>query len=403
MAEEQSFTYKALDANGATFNGMISASARTEAMRKLAKDGMIVLELREAKAPSSRTLFKSNKISTTDRVLLLRQLSLLVKAGIDLLDAIDTVAAGMEGPVATQLRAVGVALRRGDRLVDAFSKNSPGFPDYVYALIGAGEASGALARVLEDAATLLAFDERVRRDVMTSLTYPLFLICAGAGAIGFLFYEVVPRFSAMIGASREKLTGLSAFVLGAGDVFRANAVLILAVLIAVILMASAAISQPAGRRALYGVARGTPVVGALMASRERAIWARIMSFALGSGVPILEAADLSSRSIPGGRLRQRLNLANRAIRAGKPVDEAFGESGILQQIDRSLLKAGQRSGQLPAMFGFMGARHEDNLKDDLKRATALVEPIAISIVAVAIGAVAIGLVTAMSSVYETIG
>lgn len=403
MSQEQSFSYKAIDAAGVAFDGVISASTRADAVRKLSKDGVVVIELRESSITSKKRILGSEKISTTDRVLLLRQLSLLAKAGIDLLDALDTVGGGIEGKLSAQMRAVSASLRKGDRLADAFVTNAPDFPDYVYALISAGEASGSLGKVLEDAATLLAFDERVRRDIMTSLTYPLFLICAGVGAIGFLFYEVVPRFSAMIGEGRSKLTGLSAFVLGAGEVFRANAPLIIAALAVAVLAAVAALSQPAGRRGLYSAAHAMPVVGSLMLSRERAIWARIMSFALASGVPILEAADLAGRSIPGGRLKRGLGAANRSIRAGKTVDEAFSEAGILQRIDRSLLKAGQRSGQLPAMFGFMASRHEDNLKDDLKRATALVEPIAISTVALAIGAVAIGLVTAMSSVYETIG
>ena len=88
-----------------------------------------------------------------------------------------------------------------------------------------------------------------------------------------------------------------------------------------------------------------------MLSRQRATWARIMSFALASGLGLLEATDLALASAPEGRFRRGLSLANRALRKGKRVDEAFGERGVLATLDLSLLRAGQRSGALYHWFG----------------------------------------------------
>jgi len=404
MSEDLTFDYKGVDASGAPLSDAVVAASRREAIRKLARDNVTVVEiaLREERRSSMALPFSRQGVTSGDRVLILRQLSLLARAGVELLDALETVAGGMGGDAATELRNAAQGLRRGDRMAEAFAASAPGYPGYVYALISVGEASGALSRVLEDAASLMAFDERVRRDVTSALTYPAFLVTAGVAAVGFLFYEVVPRFSSMIGAGRGDVGGLAGFVLAGGEFFRANAIIILAALVATAFAVAAVMSRPEGRRALYDIAVATPGLGGLLGARERATWARIMSFALANGVGIMEAADLAGKSVPDGRLKRGLAAAARAIKTGKPIDEAYGEPGVLHRIDRSLLRAGQKGGQLPSMFGFIADRYEEALRDAIKRVTALVEPIAIGFVALAVGAVALGLVTAMSSVYESV-
>jgi len=404
MAEERAFKYKGVSAKGGEVSDLVMAPDRREALRKLARDGVVVTEITES-APSGSgpsLLPQQRAITPGVRILILRQLALMARAGVDLLESLETAATGLGGEAAARLREVASGLRRGDQLGKAFQDGMPGFPSYVYTLISVGEASGKLDSVLEDAASQLAFEDRVRRDLTSALTYPSFLLVAGAGAVGFLFYEVVPRFAEMIGDNRQSLTGLAAFVIGAGETFRGNAVLILSALVVLGVAAAASLSSPQGRRQVYDVARTLPVLKELLIARERATWARIMGFALGSGVGLLEAADLAALSAPEGRFRRGLQNATRAIRAGKRVDEAFSEPNLLTNLDLSLLRAGQRSGALNAMFRFIAERYEDDLRDALKRVTALIEPVAIGFVALAVGAVAIGLVTAMSSVYETV-
>lgn len=392
------FKYRGMR-NGADVEDLVRAPSRHEALQRLSHDGVVVIDIEEASTTARGSGAKT--LDAGARILILRQLALMAKAGVDLLDALETVASGLEGVAADRLRLTAQALRRGERVGEAF-KNMPGFPGYVHALITVGEASGQLHSVLNDAAEQMAFEHRIRREVLTALTYPSFLMVAGAGAVGFLFYEVVPRFAEMIGDNRTNLSGLSALVIGAGEAFRANALVILAVIGAVVFAAAAALSTAQGRQRLYGAAMSVPVLNQMLAARERATWARIMAFALRSGVGLLEASDLASASAPEGGFRRGLATATRNIRAGKGVDEAFGEPNLLSNMDLSLLRAGQRTGALTDMFGFIAEKYEQDLRDSLKRVTSLIEPISIGLVAFAVGAVAIGLVTAMSSVYDTV-
>jgi general secretion pathway protein F len=259
-----------------------------------------------------------------------------------------------------------------------------------------------LDRVLEDAAAQLEFENRIRRDIMTSLTYPMFLVTAGMAAVGFLFYEVVPRFADMIGNSPSASEGLAGLVLSIGVGFRANAPLIVIGLVALIATAAAAAGSDRGRQAISSIARDTPVVSGLIVAHERATWSRMMAFALSNGLPLLEAMSLGLQSAPEGRFKRNLGGSIRSLRAGKRIDEALGEPGMLTALDLSLLRAGQRSGALGSMFEFIANRYEERLRQSIKRVTSLIEPLAIGFVAIAVGTVALGLVSAMSSVYESV-
>lgn len=407
MATERIFRFKAKGPSGATVEDVVSAVDRRAALRRLEQDGLLVININEEAAPGASAsaltaTFRKRGVTMAQKLILLRQMSLMLRAGVDLLEALETVGVGMGGDVQAGLKEVSVRLRRGERLRDALSQGMPVFPNYVYALVDLGQSTGRLDQVFENAVKQMEFEDRVQRDVVTALTYPMFLVVAGMSAVAFLFYEVVPRFAEMIGANTKNLDGLAAFVLGAGMAFRANGPLVLIVVTGVAAVIGAFAASPNGRAFFSNVANGTPVVGTLMLSRQRATWARIMSFALASGLGLLEATDLALASAPEGRFRRGLSLANRALRKGKRVDEAFGERGVLATLDLSLLRAGQRSGALPDMFAYIGDRYEEQLKQTLKRLTTLIEPLAIAFVAIAVGAVAIGLVTAMTSVYETV-
>ena len=127
-----------------------------------------------------------------------------------------------------------------------------------------------------------------------------------------------------------------------------------------------------------------------------------MSFGIGAGVGLLGSTRLAVDSVPDGTLRKALTRAIQEIRAGKPVSDAMADPVLLTPMDLSLLRVGQRTGTLSQMFATISDFHEEGLMERLKRATVIVEQLAIAFVASAIGLIVISLVGAMTSVYESI-
>jgi general secretion pathway protein F len=301
-----------------------------------------------------------------------------------------------------QFAAVGQALRQGEPFADSLAEHAPGFPAYVYTMVRVGEASGRGPEVLADAADQMAYEDRLRRDVVNALTYPAFLACAGLAAVAFIFVEIVPRFAVMIGPDRPQTPWVSKAVLSVGAFVNAHAALLGAGLAVLVIAAVLTAARPEGRAALYRAARSAPLIGGVLRAREISLWARLLGLALGNGVGLLPAAALARAGAPAGAFAEGLEKAEDDLRAGQALDAALRRHTRLTAMDLSLLRAGQRSGSLPAMFGYMADAHDERLKDDVKRITALIEPLAVAVIAGVVGVVALALVMALASVYETV-
>ncbi len=395
------FQYEAVGRDGLTLKGQVTAPDESTAVRRLSADGLTVLKIAPAAVKAQG---RDRDLKPAERVLVLRQLALMIEAGVSLLEAMDTVAQGIQARKGkAQFQAAIAALRRGDSFGQAFQDNVPGFPDYVYAMARVGEASGKIAEVLRQAAEQMAYEDRLRRDFANAMTYPAFLLFAGFAAVGFIFTQVVPRFGAMIGDDRSNVPAMSRWVLAAGEFANANLPIVGLAVGALIALGVAIAANAQIRARAYAVAHGAPVIGPVIQAREITAWARLSAFALNSGVPILSAMALSRAAVPIGSFRRGLDMLDSDLRAGVTLDASLASHTHLEQMDLSLLRAGQKSGAVGAMFGFIADNYEDRLRDRMKRLTALIEPLAIAFISLIVGFVALSLVLALSSTFEAVG
>lgn len=402
MTPEKIYAYRGRSRDGAVLAETIRAPDRRSALLSLRQQGVTIVSLEEHRGGVIAALISGHE-DVEDGLLVLQQLAVLTRAGIPILESVESVAAALRGrPIAARLSAAAAGLRRGAPIASALQPVFPRLPPHAHALIRVGEANGKLAVVLEEAVRQLRFQAALRRDVLNALTYPLFLLTVAICAVAFLFLVVVPRFATMIGPARENLAGLSATILDIGMLVHDHPLAVAALLLAIVCGGAwIALSARGQRMALRTMSRW-PLIGARISAAQRADWARIMAFAISSGVGILEAASLAFTGLPEGRFRETLASSVGALRRGESVAAAFGAEGALDAIDMSLLQTGQKTGQLGAMFTLVADRHEDHVRAELKRGLAVLEQVAISFVALAIGVVVIGLVGAMTSMYEAV-
>lgn len=401
-AGERAFRYQAIGRDGRAVSDVVQALDERSALSRLTAEGLTVTRLVPAAASQRRLARRELKLS--ERVLLMRQLALMLEAGVPLLEAIDMIGSGIQSAQGrAQFEAVATALKRGDSLGHALAAHAPGFPAYVYAMANIGEASGRTAEVLRDASEQMAYEDRLRREFANALTYPGFLAVAGLLALGFIFVEVVPRFSAMIGQRNPDMPAMSRAVLAIGDFASGHLLLVGGGLLVLVAAVLAVLGTPAARRGLYRFGLGLPLAGRVLRAREIAAWARLTGFGLANGLDLLSAVGLSRQAVQDPALKRGLEVFEADLKAGVAIDASLAANTPLRPMDLSLLRAGQRSGALARMFGFLADGYDAELKDAVKRLTAVIEPLAIGAISIVVGVVALSLVMALSSVYETIG
>ena len=141
-------------------------------------------------------------VTTQDNVLVLKQLALLLKAGVALVSGITSLRNQAMHPVmAAAFGEMEKRLRSGETFTAALTAAMPSLPSYVFQLAAAGEAIGHLGEALDDAATQMAYEQRIRQDVRNALTYPTVLVTVGISAVLFIFIVVVPRFAGMVASA----------------------------------------------------------------------------------------------------------------------------------------------------------------------------------------------------------
>ena len=167
------FEYVALDADGKRRSGIISADSARSARKELRLRDLSVLNVDPVAEKQSKVSVRRGRLSDKQRVLLVRQLSVLLKSGLAVEQALGACA-GSENPVSVQkaVHTVRADVVEGARLSDAMALAPDAFPPLVRAVTAAGEMSGKLGDIMERLATYLERSYQLRQKVRAALIYP---------------------------------------------------------------------------------------------------------------------------------------------------------------------------------------------------------------------------------------
>lgn len=400
--EDLTFKYTAVDRSGKQVRDVVRARDARAAARALIAEGLTPISVQETRAAVVGAGARNRDLNNGEKVAVLRQLALMVEAGVSLLEALETVAQGLVAAKGrAKIEAVIAALKRGEPFGHALETHAPGFPFYVYAMCRVGEATGKAAEVLAEAAEQMAFEDKLRRDFTGSLVYPAVLMSVGVGVVSFLLLKVLPSFKTMI-AENAVLPFPSNMMFALSDALIANPVPLIAVAGGAVFAIVAALANAQVRMSIYTSARGAVLIGTILRARELTSWSRLLGFALSSGVNLLEAASLARQGAPQGPFRDGLDNFERDLKSGVDVAESLSRHTPLSAMDLSLLRAGQKSGTLPRMFIYIAEHYDGILRTRLKQLTALIEPITIGLIAIMVALVAVSIALAMLTTYDSI-
>ena len=392
------FEYEAVDANGRTLKGELEAPSAAEVVRRLSQDGQTAVNVSERKPQALPALRR--RLRGADVVVAFHELATLLQSGVALGDAVVAQSRGSYHPtLAAAFDGIARDLMRGHSFLEAIRASDLPLPDYVYHLVEAGEMSGRLPQSLREGVDQMTYDQRVASEIRGALTYPAILVLSSIVAVVLVFVFVVPKFSNLLEGGNE-LPLFSEIVLRTGVWFNDNTWLIVGVAVAAVLGLAAALQRKSVRaRLLDGLAR-VPVLSSWLSENDTAKWASVMAAMLASRVELIDALDLASRGV---RISRRLGMLERAVgdvKSGNALSAALEKQGALTPTGYNLIRVGEQSGQLTEMMRALATLYEENSTRRMKRALALIEPLAILLIGSVLGAIMIAIILAITSVNE---
>ena len=393
------FKYKGTSVDNEIVKGTIDAKSSSHALRILQKRQISIFELKQFQE-KTKTL-KTSRPKGADYYQLIQQMSVLLSAGIPLLETLDSLKSNVEHEqLVSDLTALEMNLREGGSLSEGFRLCLPQLPPSVPVLIGLGERTGELPKVLEILAEQLGFREELRSDLKSALSYPVFLLLVGIIAVGFLFGFVVPRFSKMLGDKRESLEGVSKIVFVISDGLKVNAVP-LGILGLGLIGLSIFISQNRkARDKTFELFQRLPGIGTWFRQIEIANWTRLVAVSLLSKADLLESVSLARYAVRSPRNRAAFDNVARDLRSGVPLGDALNKVPDLEPVVLNLVKTGSKAGKLGPMMMLATEILDKRVRSTAEKFGKLAEPIAILFISALVGVVVISLVTAMTSLYD---
>lgn len=395
------FGFEAIDSAGYGQKGDIDAQNEAEAVRILVGRGLTPVSIK----PADQTVFvgpkNDKKIRHTDVVGLIRELATLLSSGVGLAESFSTLQEATSHPgLKKAVSSLTASVHAGEGFPEALKRSGLILPEYVHALARAGEATGDIGGALTRSADQLEFEERMRNEAKEALTYPFILILTGIGAIIFIFSFVVPRFASLLKGRSVDLPLLSELVLKTGVFVNAHWLEVVVLLAAAILGGQILLNSKRFSTALLSMMAYAPVFSTWLGGAETARWTSILAVLVKSRVPILLSLELAASSVRLPENLARLRSVEDEVRLGKNLSAAIEDRRMLEGSALSMLKVGEKSGQLASMLGYISTYTADRHRVLQRRLVSLIEPISILVIGLVLGIIMVGVVLAMTTLTE---
>ncbi len=377
------FAYRGLSTQGRAVNGVVDADSERTARGKLRALGIFPTQLSEEIAARSAISFRDwlpkigrVKMSGPDLSLMTRQLSALLGAGVQLVDALGILSAQSgKAQVKRMMSQVRERVREGTSLADALAAHREVFSDLYVGMIRAGEAAAALEAVLDRLADYIESQAEFVAKVRGALTYPIIMMGVGVAIMGFLVTYVVPQVATIFKESHTALPMATQILIGVSDVLINYWYLILGALAGTIFGIAFALSTKKGRRFFDSTSLKVPFLGQTLIRIICARFARTLGTLLSSGVQLLPALDAVKGVVTNVLLRDAVENSRESIREGHGMGDTLKVSGLFPPLLVEMVKVGERSGELEQMLGRVADAYEHEVSNSLSQMTTILEPV----------------------------
>lgn len=396
------FRYRAVTPAGEVVVGEVEAPTREEVMRRIEYLGHLPIEAE----PAGKRIFELGKGPSArpprarEITVFMRQLAVLVGAGLTLEAALQTLSDDAEKSAARFAAGLRSSIASGESFADALETRSGAIEPAYVAMIRAGEASGKLDVVLR-----AIVEDRTRREALTeriraAVGYPLFLIGAAVVILFFFMLYVVPQFEPVFRDLGGRLNAGAAFVLTVSTGLRAHLDLVLGGMLASVLVLWWVLHARERRARILAVLAAIPGVAGTVRDRQTARIIATLGLLVANGVALPAALKILREVVGDPRQVAAVDRLHEQVRNGRRFTEALADSELLPPLAVRMLRIGDETGDLPSIAAHAAHFYEQRLSAGLDRLMGAVGPAAIILVSVVIGALIISIMSALLSITE---
>src|SRR3954468_4578063 len=386
------FTFSGKDQSGQKISGERNAVNKQTLASQLRRERITPNSIREKGKEFSLPTFGAGKVKTKDIAIFFRQFSVMIDAGLPLVQCLEILAANQENPSFQKtLTGVRTTVEGGSTLANAMRQYPVVFDDLTTNMMEAGETGGILDIILQRLATYVEKAVRLKAAVKSALIYPVAVVSMALLIVGALLKWVVPIFAnlfAGLGVSLPLPTrivmGLSAFVQTFWWMFFVGA-------FAIFFGIKQVRKHPTGRYYFDKMLLYVPVIGLLLRKIAVGRFTRTLGTLITSGVPILEGLTITAKTSGNAVLEEALMKVRKAIEEGRTIVDPLRECGVFPNMVTQMIGVGEATGAMDSMLSKIAHFYEEEVDAATKDMLTLLEPLMIGFLGIMIGGIVISL------------
>jgi general secretion pathway protein F len=395
------YSFEAMQADGKIRRGVIDADTAKAARSLLRGQALVPLAVSPVTgntgsgsdvAMLNRPILGGKVFNAARLAIFTRQLAALVNSGLSLERALTALTDEAEDERQRNLlAALRAEVNGGSGFGAALARHPKEFPEIYTAVIGAGEQTGQLGRVLESLADDLEQRQLLTSKLIAAALYPAIVTLIAIVIVMFLVGYVVPQVANVFAGTKRALPFLTVAMLTLSDVVRSYGLMVLGALILIAAAARVALRSESLRIKFDAGLLGLPVIGRLLRDYNAARFASTLAMLVGAGLPILRALQAASQTLANQAMRADALDALVLVREGAPLASALAQKKRFPGLVSMFARLGEQTGQL----GTMLSRAATQLSSEVQRRAMALATILEPLLIVAMGLVVMLIVLAV--------
>jgi len=393
------FSYRGRNARGELVRGVLENSDSGAVADQLLNSGVSPIEItattasKESTDTSGKLLswIRGEQVTVEDMLLFSRQMYTLLKASVPILKSLSALqeSAAQVG-FANMLRDLRTSLDTGRDLSTAMRRHPKVFSPFYVSMVRVGELTGALEEVFLRLFNHLEFEREIKDKVTQALRYPMFVVIVMSVALVIVNIFVIPAFAKIFANFKAELPLMTRVLLGFSNFMVEYWPALLGVVIGAIVLFRVWIGTPAGRYAWDRVKIRIPIAGTIILKATLARFARTLSIALKSGVPIVQGLSVVEQVVDNAYVGQRIEQIRDGVERGETLLRTTVTTGLFTPVVLQMIAIGEESGELDDLLREVAEMYQREVEYDLKNFSAQIEPILIVLLGILVLVLALG-------------
>ena len=407
------FTYEGRTSSGEVRKGEMEAANEAAVRTRLremkikadsvAPKGGIDLNVDLMDLPYIGKLF-APKVQEKDLVVFTRQFATMIDSGLPLVQCLDIQATNAENPTfKKQLQDIKDTVEGGATFADALKKYPSTFDSLYVNLVAAGEVGGILDTILNRLAAYIEKNSKLKRKVKGALTYPIAIVVIMVIVMVVIMTKVVPTFEKMFADVGAELPAPTQILISLSNGTIDYGPFIFGGLVLFFIGFGRFKATETGTRLFDQTLLKLPAFGDLLRKVAVARFCRTLGTMISSGVPILDALEICSKSAGNYVVEKAILKTRDSISEGRTIAEPLAESGVFPGMVCQMINVGEATGALDTMLTKIADFYDDEVEVAVESITSLIEPAIMSFLGIAVGFLVTALYLPIFTMSSTIG